>query len=640
MIDLSSLNTNQRRAVEWGDGPLLVLAGPGSGKTRVLTYRIARLLDATPNERFRVLGITFTNKAAAEMRTRMESLLPEGRDRALLSTFHSFAAEILRQHGSHVGLRPDFTILSQEADREAALAAAIAGACPGDEARDYPAARLMPVVDRLLGDGVRPHEANSWLEKGRYPESALIAGVYEAYVSSLIAANQLDFGSLIVVVCDLLQRTPAISKQLRRVYKYVCVDEFQDTNAAQYRLLQELVPGTNPNLFVVADDEQVIYQWNGADPRRLQKIRADYSMDTIQLPEDYRCPPEVVRIANRLIKHNEDRAPDKQDLTANREAGGETCVRILRRDTVHQEIAGIRSDILKRAPDDRPHCVVLARTRKLLELAVADFSTNGLPACVSIRKTEFQSGPLRWLHSLLRLANSRQDREQVRRVCKAFYAVEGVDLRVEDVVARSSVCEGDFLRSWVQLALANVGVGEEARRVLDSGVIGLLERADHWGVIEASFKWFATLKQKEHELPDGALDDYDDEAATWTRLQQDIADEFGRSEVTLHSFLQGLDLRSKEPPAPPDAVRCYTIHTAKGLEFKHVYLMGLAEDQLPSWAAVKKGDASLEMREERRSCFVAITRAELSLSLSYASDYFGWAKRPSRFLSEMGVIKG
>jgi DNA helicase-2/ATP-dependent DNA helicase PcrA len=156
-IDLRSLNESQQDAVLWQDGPLLVLAGPGSGKTRVLTYRVARLIEQTPQARFRVLGVTFTNKAATEMRTRIDSLLSAGRDRAILTTFHAFAAEILRQHGSHVGLKPDFAILTEQADRESVLQDAIRSVARDEDDFAPRASQLLPVVNRMLDECVTPH---------------------------------------------------------------------------------------------------------------------------------------------------------------------------------------------------------------------------------------------------------------------------------------------------------------------------------------------------------------------------------------------------------------------------------------------------------------------------------------------------
>lgn len=637
MIDLTSLNENQLKSVEWSTGPLLVLAGPGSGKTRVLTYRIARLLATSDDERFRILGITFTNKAAAEMRQRLDELISEGRERALLTTFHSFAAELLRQHGSHIGLQPDFAIQSQIADRQAVLADAIRAVGTRDEDLDqrFSVERLLPVIDGLLDAGVARDEARDHIDDHHARD--FVVAVYDKYFEHLIAANQMDFGTLIVCATTLLKRHAGVAKQVRRIYTHVCVDEFQDTNAAQYELLIALVPQANPNLFIVADDDQLIYQWNGASPERLSAIRQRFEMHTIQLPQNYRCPKEVIDLANLLIAHNLDRAPDKQDLTTSRAASAVEVVRVEAFADLAKEVAWLRADILARATPERAKCVVLARTKKMLEAVVQDFTANGLPAHVSVRKTEFLSAPLRWMHAALRLGNARTDREQVRRLCKAFFELEGLDLRVEEVVGAASLNNGDLLRAWLDAASRREALSPDAAAVLGVLRDRLLERGDFDGFTKGAFSWFEKLKTIPGSAPPDAFAEYDDEAACWRRLTDEICAELGRSEVTLSALLQGLDLRSKELPAPDNAVLCFTIHTAKGMEFEHVYLLGMAEDQLPSWAAVKKGDDSLEMREERRNCFVAITRTRSSLTMTYAKSYNGWAKQPSRFLHEMGL---
>ena len=298
-IDLSSLNESQRVAVNWADGPILVLAGPGSGKTRVLTYRIAALIDATPEARFGVLGITFTNKAATEMRSRIDALLRRGRDRALLTTFHAFSAELLRQHGSHVGLRPDFTILSERGDSEALLAEAIKATLGAGYALAPRVSQFMPIVTRMLDECIPAAGAEDWLSG--HANSTEAAAVYAEYRSLSLSTGQLDFASLLALAVELLETKPLIAAQSRSIYTHVCVDEFQDTNAAQYRMLVQLVRADAPDLFVVADDDQLIYEWNGASAARIGDIQQRYQMTVVQLPENYRCPPDVVEIANELI---------------------------------------------------------------------------------------------------------------------------------------------------------------------------------------------------------------------------------------------------------------------------------------------------------------------------------------------------
>ncbi len=633
-IDFSTLNDKQVEAVQWNDGPLLVLAGPGSGKTRVLTYRIARLLNDSSGERFRILGVTFTNKAAAEMRTRLECLLKSGKERALLTTFHSLAAEILRQHGHHIGLRPDFTILVEQADRESVATEAMKSL--SDDVADTisGAANALPVIDKMLAECSNPNELADRLSGHKHKE--FLSQLFNAYRAELVKGNHLDFASLIGMAVQLLEERPAIAKQFQRVYRFVCVDEFQDTNETQFRLLCSLVPAERPNLFVVADDDQLIYQWNGANPKRLQELLKRFSMGMVQLPENYRCPPAVIELANNLIIHNLDRSVGKERLKAHKVSTTDSHLRVFHFGDFSQEVAWVVSELKQTSPEGRNHCVVLGRSKKLLDAVIAECIQKSVPACLAVRKSQFISAPVSWLHAALRLANARQDREQLRKVCKAFYSLAGNNIRVEDVVAASSFQNGDYLRSWLEASLGQETVSAPTRAFLEQTKSTLLERVDHWAFIEAAFSWFEAL-QNHSTAVDTAFDEYQEEKEVWNLLQQEVIQQYGKAEVSLHSLLQEFDLRSKETPPPKDAVRCLTIHSSKGLEFKRVYLIGLVEDQLPSWAATKKGDDSFEMREERRNCFVAITRAEEALTITYSARYFGYGKSPSRFLSEMGI---
>ena len=634
-LDLSGLNINQRRAVEWTEGPLLVLAGPGSGKTMVLTLRLAKILNESAHSKFRILGLTFTTKAASEMKTRVDQLVPNASGRVLLSTFHSFAADVLRQHGSHLGLKPDFIILNQPADREEVLKDAIR--CLEEKGFDVHASdiKLLPLLDNLMEKLIPEKEVASHIRDREL--GVKLSALYSEYRRQLTCYNRLDFPSLLAFTHELLLSRPSIAKQLRTIYKHICVDEFQDTNLAQYRLLRAVLGESTEDFFVVADDDQIIYQWNGASPARLQELRDDYKMHVIQLPVNYRCPPSVIAIANNLISHNPGRSPEKEPLSAVKDSEVRDVLRLQEFDTGDEELAWIAKDIARRAQVQRGNCAILGRTRNLVENAAQVLTATGIDASLAIRKNEFESTPLRWLHAVLRLTNARGDREQLRKVCKSFFELEGVDLRVEDVIAAASAEGGDFLRSWVNEALARRNLERYTRKFLEFARSRIVERMDFLEFIQASFQWFSNAANRISAEASNVFVDYAEERKTWEELQETILQRFGRENVTLQVMLQEFDLSPKTPPIAEHAVKCFTIHTAKGMEFEHVYLIGLAEDVLPSFQSIKKGDDSREMQEERRNCFVALTRTQISLTLTRAQNYFGWKKRPSRFLLEMGL---
>jgi DNA helicase-2/ATP-dependent DNA helicase PcrA len=622
-----SLNANQAQAVSWNEGPALVLAGPGSGKTAVLTLRAARILGERNDAA--ILALTFTTKAATEMRERLDKLMGQRADRAHLATFHSFATEILRQHGSHIGLRPDFAVMTLDDDRVNLLEEAVTAIDTVSTLfSDYRNQRVRQLKDTLvLFDRLF---AEAYDGAGSPPGGVQVgpwtASLFNAYCARLIASNRLDFGALLHFARRVLTTRPAIATLLRNTWTHVCVDEFQDTNRAQYLLLRMVVGQGKPNLFVVADDDQIIYQWNGASPERLKVLQRDYSMTVIQLPETYRCPPAVVSLANRLIAHNRSRTLGKKALVAGRAPDASNVLFIGTYSSPEAESASVPAEIKRRSLNPG-ECAVLARTTRLLTGIAQALRAEGFPTHIAQRKTEFECAPVALVYSILRLANARHDRELLRRACVAWQQVAGGLVEVENVAAVSALDGGDFIRAWVRAAMLQAP--DALRGWLDAVANHLVERLDFVGLVEALL---TTALPGWEDDPDVA-----EERRTWRELHDQILSEHGAENATLHLYLQEMDLRSKAAPAPHGAVQLLTIHGSKGREFEHVFLVGMAEDQCPSYQAVKRGDYSPEMEEERRNCFVAITRVRSTLTVSRSTTYNGWAKNRSRFLDEMGL---
>jgi DNA helicase-2/ATP-dependent DNA helicase PcrA len=560
-------------------------------------------------------------------------MLGNSSQRAILTTYHSFAADLLRQHGSHIGVDPNFTILSQGADREAVLLDAIAsvqGEHPELERADV---RLLPLIDNLLTKLVPEDAVRSHI---RDPELASkIDLLYRLYRKRLRAANELDFPTLLSFAYELLAERPAVAKQLRSTYRHILVDEFQDTNHAQFEFLRRLVGNDPSNLFIVADDDQIIYAWNGADPARLADLRRLWDMEVIQLPTNYRCPPLVIELANALIVHNLERSPEKQPLVAGLQGDFEDAVSVQAFGSARAEGEWVARDIAALSPAKRGDCVVLGRTRRLLQDAQAALHAEGVDAVLFVRKNDFTSAPFRWLMAMLRLAAGRGDRDQLRTVSKSFFQLEGIDLSVEDVIASASARGGDYFLSFLEEALARDALEPETRSLLIEARATLGERLDFVTFVDAALAWFETVEASP-SVVDRALDDYKDDREIWNEIYRQARARLGDT-ISLVGLLQELDLTPKSPPIQPGAVRCFTIHNAKGMEFPRVYLMGLAEEIMPSYQAVRKGPDSREMQEERRNCFVGLTRTREQLTMTYAREYYGWPKQRSRFLAEMGI---
>ena len=620
---ISELTEAQAAAVNWIGGPLFVLAGPVSGKTRVLTTRVAKLLAETPEKSFRVLALTFTNKAADEMASRIEAFVPDQQKRAAIGTFHSFCMQMLQQHGSHIGINPDFAIYSLEPDRADLLKEAIRNNRLNSDDE-----RFLGTIDKLKARLIQPDGCAKLFRDSSVGER--VEQVYRAYETALNRANALDFGSLIAQAYRLISTFPGVAVHYRRAYAYWMFDEFQDTTDGQYRLIKALAGDGFCNLFAVADDDQIIYQWNGASYQQIQRFRADFHPTEIQLPTNYRCPPSIVAAANQLVVHNTQRTTFKRPL----EAGKTTLlypdghhIQLMRYTSEDTEAVAIAAGIAGIDQSKRGEVAVLARTRALLERMQKALTDAKVPAAIAQRRDDFRSAQFLWLAAALRLASRPLDRRALDALTGAFNRWFGGEIWSDDVAAAADISSRSLLAEWSSAAAS----------VDDDQAKKLVEMASALGRQPTNFRDF--IAQFLALLPQNSAEDTTDieeDRAAWGGLVRSIGQAIGR-DASLEQFLQELALRSKEPPVGPQTITLMTIHSAKGKEFDHVYVIGLAEDVLPSFQSVKAGENSSEMEEERRNCFVAITRAREWLCLSYADRYRGWPKQPSRFLTEMGL---
>ncbi len=611
------LNETQHAAVYWNEGPLLVLAGPGSGKTLVLTLRAARLLKE--NKDASLLALTFTTKAAEEMRERLDKLMGGHADRAHLSTFHSFAADILRQHGSHVGIHPDFSLITIDDERMVILEQVISNLECDTSSIPLDRKNLLLLLDRLFAES---YDGECEVT-GIVNTPPWLPQLFRDYCEALQKSNRLDYGGLLYFALKLLSQNAGVVRLTRLAWQYICVDEFQDTNRAQYDFLRLLIGRQDSNLFVVADEDQIIYQWNGASPERLLALQKDFGMKVLQLPENFRCPPVIIQLANNLIIHNRMRSAGKMPLVARRPAAKSPTLSAKIFDNDDTEVAVIPATI-KKAGWNTEDCAVLARSTKLLQKAARALNDSGFVPYLVQRKNEFECASISWMHDVLRLANARHDREFLRRTCVAWKDFTGIIIEVDDVEATAALEGGDFLRAWVNNASSKVD-SEEHDELLSRTRHDLVDRLFFIELLE----WFWTQKWLDDELET-------EEIKTWQELHETLLREHSLDSMTLHLYLQEMDLKSKAAARLPGSIPCLTVHGSKGLEFKHVFLIGMADEVFPSYQAVRKGSDSPEIEEERRNCFVAITRVKETLNISWARTYNGFRKKPSRFLEEMG----
>jgi len=354
-------------------------------------------------------------------------------------------------------------------------------------------------------------------------------------------------------------------------------------------------------------------------------------MHVVQLPECYRCPASIIVLANRLIVHNTRRFPDKTPLQASRASGhGDTnSVRYETFASPDEEAAFIPKDICNRRLNGS-ECVVLGRTAKLLTRAAAALADAGIEACMTQRKTDFESPAIGVLTEALRLANARHDRDILRRLCLAWERLADESLELDGVAASAALAGGDYLRAWADAA--SVSASHRTETVVERIRADLVDSIAFPAVVD----WFLKQGWRSWAGDDDEL--LAEELKTWRELHDDLVREHGSGRLTLNVYLQQMDLVAKAPRPGPGAVRCMTVHGSKGLGFRYVYLIGMAQEVFPSFQALRKGEQSRELEEERRNCFVAITRVEQTLTLTRAEAYYGYRKAPSQFLGEMGLI--
>ena len=524
-------------------------------------------------------------------------------------------------------MSPDFAIFDQDEDREAVLVDALAAAAKRGELVSSDDVRWLKAIDQLKAKLIVPEKAAV-----RFSDQAAgtqAAKVYQIYEDALKDRNAMDFNGLILGACKLLRDVKGVAARTQRTFPYWLVDEFQDTTPAQYRLLQLAAGEGFKNLFAVADDDQIIYQWAGASFRQIQKFRTDFEPTLIQLVENHRCPPDVVAAANRLVVHNTARTAEKLPLIASKSPiEGAMSVRVFETDAL--EVEGIAEEIAEQPASEWGNFAVLGRTRAMLVPIQQSLQAKGVKAVIAQRRDRFISPQFTWLQALLDQALRPTDARTFKVLVDAANRVTSNELDSAILTAEADAAGRAYFEHWARTTAEG---DNPLAAELGTQALLLAKSRSGWRPI---VRTLIPILLRSAQVAEGAISDADDDKAAWDACVKEIRSEKG-SELDLDELIQGLALRSKEPPRDPDAVTLLTVHASKGLEFDTVYVVGMAEEVLPSWQSVKKGDTSAEMEEERRNCFVAITRTRQRVILSRAERYRNWAKAPSRFLTEMGV---
>ncbi len=632
-LDLSVLNDAQRRAVESVDGPVLVLAGAGSGKTRVICYRIAHLVRDLGVPSSAILAVTFTNKAAGEMKERVAQLTGLDVRSLWVSTFHSSCLRILRRDAPHIGLNRDFTIYD-EGDSESLLKSILKE--KGIDPREEKPASFLSHIGRAKDELLSPDQ---WLERSRLPraDAEKIHGVYARYQELLRKANALDFGDLIVEAVRLLG-VPAVLEKYQQMFRYVLVDEYQDTNIAQCRLVT-LLAAKHRNLCVVGDDDQSIYEWRGADRRNILGFEESYpDARVIVLDRNYRSTQPILDAATALIGHNV-RIREKR-LVTDRAGGARPQVKSVSTEYAEAEaiVAAIRANA--RAGDRlRDHAVffrVHAQSRVVEEM----LSASSLPYQLLSGVSFYQRLEIKDVMAYLKLVANPADDVSFRRVVNT--PARGIgDVTVQKLEAAAA---GRPLMVVCRSVHDVDEIPNATRLRIDAFVRTMTELsayAGRAGVAELVHEVLSATKYLQQFDP---RDPEEEERIENVREFLSVAEEFQSSgeDVGLGPFLERISLATDVDSLDPesDTVILSTLHAAKGLEFKHVFIVGCEETIFPHVHAYAEIDPK-QLEEERRLAYVGFTRAKTTLTLFHALErrIYGRLQTniPSRFLVEAGL---
>ncbi len=656
----AELNPAQRDAVRTLSGPLLVLAGAGTGKTRVVTYRIAELIrhGTKPD---RILAVTFTKKAAGEMQQRAAALLPRSRVSPKLgrgtkrefrrdsptcpeiSTFHSLCVRILRRHIKRLGYPERFVICDrseQETQARAALRelrAPTAALSPGD---------LIGIVSRWKSASVRPDQAASRADSER---EQLAAAAYRRYQEILKRQGAVDFDDLLLLTEELLTKHPPVRTAEAKRFDHILIDEYQDTNHSQYQIVKALAAG-HRNLCVVGDDDQSIYAWRGAEVAHILRFQQDWpKAKVIRLEDNYRSSAAILAYANSLIAFNRER--HEKVLRAAKPGGTRPAIMQCQDETQEAErvVGDIRRLIDGRAAQPRDFAI-LCRTNEQPRSFETELRRANLPYVLIGGMSFFDRKEVRDVLSYLKVIDNPRDEPSLSRIINQ--PPRGIGNAAQTRLMDEAASRGKVLWEVLPDALVVDGIDAKTadsvtrfRQFIDefrgqlgkTSLVQLIEQVlQKTNYRDALVKLYPDPTERETRL--SSLEEIVNAAASYEKSRR------GSTKPTLTGFLDDMLLSDRdeadeeESQLARNAIALMTLHSAKGLEFPRVYLVGLEEGILPHKRSVEaENDAAID--EERRLCYVGVTRAQEQLTLSFALARRKWGKPrptiPSRFLYEM-----
>jgi DNA helicase-2/ATP-dependent DNA helicase PcrA len=632
---LSDLNPAQREAVLTTEGPLLVVAGAGSGKTRVLTYRVAHLISACGVQSNEILAITFTNKAAGEMRDRLEALLGPLVRAIWILTFHAACGRILRREAPRLGYKTNFTIYDQ-AD-QVRLTKQCLEELDRDPKRFVPGgvhAQISSAKNQLIGPADYLSRVSSFYDQ-------TVADVYGLYQKRMHASNAMDFDDLLMLTVEVLERFPEALTRWQKAFRYVLVDEYQDTNHAQYRLLQ-LLAGKHRNLMVVGDPDQSIYAFRGADIRNILEFERDFpETRVIPLEQNYRSTNTILRAANAVIVNNRERK--EKNLWS--ELGEGLPVHVIEVEDEHAEARFVAAEIAALVEEgySADEVAVFYRTNAQSRVLEDVLVRQGIAYQVIGGPRFYERAEVKDLIAYLQVLDNPFDAVSLQRIAnrprrgigdaslarlRAYADGQGISLFEALAYPEEAGIGAAPLKNVSALRTLLVSLQAAAQDLSVPDLIeAVLDRSGYRDALEAE----RTIEAQ------GRLENLQELVGVGREYLQQT------QEPSLSGFLQEISLYSDQDAirGEQSLVTLMTIHNAKGLEFKAVFVIGMEEGIFPHIRSIEEQG----VEEERRLAYVGMTRAEERLVLAYATSRSLWGNRtfnlPSRFLDELpgeGVV--
>lgn len=630
---VKNMNSEQSEAVRTTEGPLLIMAGAGSGKTRVLTHRIAYLLDEKDVSPYNILAITFTNKAAKEMKARVEHLVGEEAQVIWMSTFHSMCVRILRRDADRIGIERNFTIIDPT-DQKSVIKDVLKS--ENIDSKRFEPRMFIGAISNLKNELKTPEDAQ---KEANDFHSQMVATVYKGYQRQLSRNEALDFDDLIMTTINLFERVPETLEYYQNKFQYIHVDEYQDTNKAQYTLVK-LLANKFKNLCVVGDSDQSIYGWRGADIQNILSFEEDYpEAKTIFLEQNYRSTKNILNAANEVIKHNSERKP-KGLWTAN--SGGDK-IQYYEAMTERDEAEYVVKETMKHQRSGKKYSemAILYRTNAQSRVLEETFMKSNIPYTMVGGQKFYDRKEIKDLLSYLRvIANSNDDisLQRIINVPKRGIGPSSVE-KIQTYALQNNIsmfdalAEVDFIGLSKKVTQECISFYEMIQNLIkEQEFLEISEIVDE--VLQKS--GYRDMLDREQSIESRSrLENLDE----FMSVPKDYEENTPLEEQSLINFLTDLSLVADIDEADTqNGVTLMTMHSAKGLEFPIVFIMGMEESLFPHIRAIKSEDDH-EMEEERRICYVAITRAEELLYITNATTrmLFGRSQSnmPSRFLKEI-----